>query len=169
MSITKKHQIDSLSAMEKFSSQIAKQVLRLNTQRAVVLALQGELGAGKTTFVQGLAQELGIKERITSPTFVVMKKFSIFNASASLSTLSQSKGFQFSNKRYLYHIDCYRLQGPEDLLVLGFQEIIADPRNIVAIEWADKIKPILPKQTFWLFFQHKLKNAKNTRLLLTNF
>lgn len=98
--------------------------------KALVLALSGNLGSGKTTFVQGLAGALGIKKRITSPTFVILKKFGNF-----------------------YHIDAYRLNKPEEILGLGFQEIIANPKNIVAIEWPEKIKKFLPEEIVYLKFK----------------
>ncbi|MDO8524793.1 MAG: tRNA (adenosine(37)-N6)-threonylcarbamoyltransferase complex ATPase subunit type 1 TsaE [bacterium] len=98
--------------------------------RALVLALSGNLGSGKTTFTQGLAKFLKIKGRVNSPTFVVMKRF-----------------------KNLYHIDAYRLNKPEEILELGFKEIIANPKNIVVIEWPEKIKKFLPKQTHFLKFK----------------
>lgn len=104
-------------------------------QKALIIGLEGELGSGKTTFIQGLAKGLKIKERITSPTFVIMKKIGWF-----------------------YHIDCYRVKS-KDLLDLGFREIISQP-NLVVIEWAEKIKKILPKNTFWIKFEYLDKNKR---------
>lgn len=112
---------------ESFSKRILKKKLE---KKAFVIGLEGELGGGKTTFLQGFAKGLGIKEKILSPTFVIIKRFNKF-----------------------YHIDCYRLQKPKELLDLGFKEIISNPRNIVAIEWADKIKKIIPENTLWLKFE----------------
>ncbi len=104
-------------------------------QKALIIGLEGELGSGKTTFIQGLAKGLKIKERITSPTFVIIKKIGWF-----------------------YHIDCYRVKS-KDLLDLGFREIISQP-NLVVIEWAEKIKKILPKNTFWIKFEYLDKNKR---------
>ena len=97
-----------------------------NKNSAVVLALSGDLGAGKTTFLQGFARGLGIKEVVNSPTFIVMKRFKIYD-------------LRFKN---FYHIDCYRLESEKDLEGLGFKEIISNPKNIVAIEWPEKIYPV---------------------------
>jgi len=107
--------------------------------------LEGELGSGKTRFVQGFAKGLGIRQRLTSPTFVLMKKYKlpkgrIFN-------------FQFTISNFLYHIDCYRLSKPKDLLDLDFKEIVFNPQNIILIEWAEKIRSILPKETIWIKFE----------------
>ena len=104
---------------------------------SLVLALEGELGSGKTTFVQGIARGLGIKENITSPTFVVLKKFQI--------PKSQFQTF--------YHIDCYRLEKPKDLLDLGIEKILLDRHNIVVIEWAEKIQKILPARIIKIKFE----------------
>lgn len=112
----------------------------INRKTALVIGLEGELGSGKTTFIQGMAKGLRIKERITSPTFVIMKKYGWF-----------------------YHIDCYRLNSPQDLLDLGFKEIISQP-NVVVIEWAEKIKKILPQDTFWIKFEYLDKDKREITL-----
>jgi len=106
-------------------------------ERAIVFGLEGELGGGKTTFTQGFARGLGIKEKILSPTFVIMKRFKLKNKN-------------FSN---FYHIDAYRIEGPKELLDIDFKNIIKNPKNIVIIEWANKIKKILPKTTTWIRFK----------------
>lgn len=111
---------------------------------ALVLGLTGELGSGKTTFSQALAKELGVKERVLSPTFVIMKRY-LIGQSDNLAT-GQLKNF--------YHLDCYRIAGAKDLEELGFAKIIKDPKNLVAIEWSEKIKNILPKDTIWIKFEH---------------
>lgn len=102
-----------------------------------LVCLEGELGSGKTTFVQGLAKGLGIKKRITSPTFVLMKRFAISNK-------------QFAN---FYHIDCYRIKNPQELLDLGFKEILEEENTLVVIEWADRIRKILPKKRLTIKFE----------------
>lgn len=111
---------------------------------SLVLALEGELGSGKTTFVQGIARGLGIKENITSPTFVVLKKFQI----PCLPSRQADSIFQI-----FYHIDCYRLEKPEDLLDLGIEKILLDRHNIVVIEWAEKIQKILPARIIKIKFE----------------
>jgi len=122
----------------------------LPTGRALVLGLEGELGRGKTTFLQGFAKGLGIKEKILSPTFVIIKKFKI-----RVDSCSDSCSFV-----YFYHIDCYRIEKPKEILDLGFKEIISSPQNIIAIEWAEKIKKILPKNTIWINFKFIDKNTR---------
>lgn len=124
---------------------MAKDILVLSsTNHAVVLALKGALGSGKTTFVQGFAKGLEVKERVLSPTFLVVKEFELSH----------------TNKTRLYHIDAYRLESSQELLDLGFKSIIANPKNIVVIEWADKVKDILPKDTQWIHFSTIKENSR---------
>lgn len=122
---------------QKIGEDFAKEALKLPDKNgATLLALHGNLGAGKTTFIQGFAKGLGIKTKVLSPTFVIMKKFKV------------------NKKRFktFYHFDCYRLKGGE-ILELGFKEIISDPKNIIAVEWPEKIKKFLPKDTLKMEFK----------------
>lgn len=101
-----------------------------------VIALIGALGAGKTTFTQGFAEGLGIKDKIISPTFVLIRQHKIPGKNQTL-----------------FHIDLYRLENSEQCQSLGLEEIINDPNNIVLIEWAEKAKNLLPKNTTWIYFE----------------
>lgn len=130
---------------KKIGEAVARRILKKGPKtKAVVLGLEGDLGAGKTTFLQGFAKGLGVKEKILSPTFVILKKFHIPN----------------SKFQYFYHIDCYRIEKAKDLLDLGFKEIISDPRNIVAIEWPNKIKKIFPKTALMIKLYHLGKKER---------
>src|SRR3989344_677301 len=125
---TKKFITNNFEETQLAGQNLARQILakKLDKQ-AVVLALSGDLGAGKTTFLQGFAKGLGITEVVNSPTFVILKKFKI----------TRNKEQETITKRFenFYHIDCYRLDSPEEILQLDFKEIISDSQNIVAIEW----------------------------------
>lgn len=122
-------------------------------KKAVIFGLKGDLGGGKTTFLQGFARGLKIKSKILSPTFVLMKRFEI--------------PFPKKQQKYgdFYHIDCYRTNSSKEISDLGFQEIISEPKNIIAIEWAEKISEILPENTIWIKF---IVIDKNTRKILFN-
>jgi len=125
---------------QKAAEALAKEIVNsLPEKKAFVLGLEGDLGGGKTTFLQGFAKGLGIKEKILSPTFVLMKRFSINK---------NKPGF-----KDFYHLDCYRIENPKELLTLGFKKIISNSNNIVAIEWADRVKKILPKDILILKFE----------------
>jgi tRNA threonylcarbamoyladenosine biosynthesis protein TsaE len=120
---------------EKLGEILAKEVLKM--KRGIVLALEGDLGGGKTTFLKGFARGLKIKEKILSPTFILMRRFEIKNR--------KIKNF--------YHFDCYRIENEKEILNLGFKKIIFLPKNLVAVEWAEKIRKILPKNVFLIKFK----------------
>lgn len=126
---------NNLKETQKIGYELAKEVLQIkNNKQAVVIGLSGNLGGGKTTFLQGFAKGLGIKQKVLSPTFVIQKKFKI-------------KGGNF------YHIDCYRLKDYKDILELDFLEILKDPKNIIAVEWPEIIKKVLPKKIIKISFK----------------
>lgn len=127
---------------KKLGKILAEEFLKTATKKALVLGLIGDLGGGKTTFLQGFAKGLGIKKRILSPSFVIMKKFKIPNSE-----------FQILNSKFFYHIDCYRIENAKEILNLGFKKILFNPQNIVTIEWADRVRKILPKETLILRFE----------------
>ena len=122
-----------------------------------IIALYGELGSGKTTFIQGLAKGLGIKDRILSPTFVMIRQYSITNHQL-LVTGHQSPITNF------FHVDLYRVENEKDVESLGLEEIWSDPQNIVAIEWAEKIKKILPKKRTDIHFKYANENERRIRI-----
>ena len=119
---------------KSLGKKIATDLIR---NHANVLALTGELGSGKTTFVQGLAEGLGIKQRIISPTFILVRKYAVPSIS-------------------FYHIDLYRLEKNVEAEVrnLGVEEIWQNPDNIVVIEWAEKIRSMIPKKSTWIIFEN---------------
>lgn len=132
------YQTSSAQETQKIARGFA-QNLFLKEKGALVVGFSGDLGAGKTTFIQELAVALGVKEKILSPTFVIMKRYELQNQ-------------KFAN---LYHFDFYRLENPQDLQEMDFEEIIGDSRNLVLIEWAEKLKDALPKDLIWVNFEHE--------------
>lgn len=129
-----------------------------------LVCLYGDLGSGKTTFVQGLAKALGIKKRIISPTFIIVREYQIMNnASCVMHNDSSSNCIERSIIHYplsiihyslLIHIDCYRLSSALDAKSFNFQELWSKPKNLVVIEWAEKIKKILPKKRIDIKFSY---------------
>ena len=115
-------------------------------KRALVIGLEGELGAGKTTFIKGFAKALGVKGKILSPTFVLMKTYKIADLP--------------KNYKFLIHIDAYRLKDHRDLISLGLKEILANPQNIVLIEWSDRVRKILPRGYMKIHFDHIKENTR---------
>ena len=131
--------------MEKLNSKNEKETLIFGENFAKklkggeVLALFGDLGAGKTKFLQGLAKGLGVKNKVNSPTFNILK---IYKTKAG----SKIKTF--------CHIDAYRLFSEKDLISLGVEEYFQDKNTVTAIEWAERIKKILPKKTIMVDIKH---------------
>ena len=105
------------------------------------LAFYGDLGSGKTTFIQGLAKGLGIEKRIISPTFIIMRHYKL------------AKG-------NFYHIDLYRTESKHDLLGIGLDQIIQDPNNIVALEWAEKIGDLMPEKRIEIRLKYLSDNKR---------
>lgn len=134
-------QTTSQNQTKKLAAEVAKSIPESGP---VIFGLEGELGTGKTTFVQGFAKALGVEEKVLSPTFLILKEFNIPNS-----------------KRILYHIDCYRIEGPKDILQLGWNDIVKDKKSIVMIEWPERIKEILPKDTIAIRFTHEGGDKRN--------
>lgn len=129
----------SAKETKKIAALLAKEITRsVSKQGARILALRGNLGAGKTTFVQGFAKALGIKERIKSPTFVLIKIYNI-----------RSRHF-----KYFIHIDCYRIKSPRDFSQLGVAEMFQDCKAIILIEWPERIRSLLPHDILRILFKH---------------
>jgi tRNA threonylcarbamoyladenosine biosynthesis protein TsaE len=101
-----------------------------------VLALAGPLGAGKTQLVKGVASGLrvGRQEPVVSPTFVLVR--------------------EYHGRLRFYHVDAYRLSDPRELAALGFEEMLADPAAAVAVEWADRVRALLPASAWWIVLDH---------------
>ena len=120
-----KRVLDSKSAEEtlQFGVRIAQEM-----KEGGSLFLFGDLGSGKTTFTQGFAQGLGIKNRIQSPTFIVMREYVIPERNDGL----------------FYHVDLYRLETEREIEHAGVLSMIRDPKNVVVVEWAEKMKGLLP-------------------------
>src|SRR3989344_3441 len=124
---------------EKLACEIMIEVGLLSLKKtALVVSLEGELCAGKTTFTQGFAKGLGIKENPRSPTFVIMRAYEIKNSD------------RFAN---FIHIDAYRIAS-KDMKTLGWDEFSKKPGNIILIEWGNRIKNILPKKSLIISFGH---------------
>jgi tRNA threonylcarbamoyl adenosine modification protein YjeE len=118
----------SIEELKVLASEIAKR-LAPKEQGATVIALSGDLGAGKTAFARALAREFGIEEDVTSPTFVIERIY------------IPTKG---PFVRFI-HIDAYRLDGAHDLGVLGWNELIKDSGNLILLEWPEKVEQAIPK------------------------
>ena len=142
--------IASRAQMQKFAAKFASPFSKGSTakrggiSKATVIALTGELGAGKTTFTQGFLKALGVTHPVISPTFVLIRRYPLKNS-------------QFTDA---YHIDCYRLDHSRELSHLGLKEILKNPAHLVLIEWPEIIKKYLPQNTHWIKIQHGTKKTE---------
>lgn len=123
--------LPSLEALQEEAIDLAEHLFPKDSG-ATLITLSGELGAGKTSFTQGIARVLGVDENITSPTFVLEKIYDLPEG--------ESGGFA-----RLIHIDAYRLEGPVSLAPLNVYELLADASNLIVIEWPEKVEGQLPE------------------------
>ncbi|MDB5203988.1 MAG: conserved hypothetical nucleotide-binding protein [Candidatus Taylorbacteria bacterium] len=119
----------TLENTKQFAKDLIIEISKKITDKATILDLKGDLGAGKTTLVQMLGSELGVTEIIQSPTFVIMKSY-------------KTKHPLFKT---LVHIDAYRIEHIDEAKILKLENIFIDPTNLVCIEWAEKIKEVIPE------------------------
>ncbi len=109
-----------------------------------IVLLFGNLGAGKTTFVQGLAKGMCIKDRILSPTFVIHR----------------SHGVSFGNIKYLNHVDLYRIENQTEIENLGLPEIVGEESSVTVIEWADRLSDFKPQTGYKIWFKYLDENKR---------
>lgn len=107
-------------------------------QGGEVVALSGDLGAGKTTFTKGVATAMGVQGDVTSPTFVLMKVYPV----------------KQNNIKTLVHIDAYRLTSGADLIALGADDYVGKKNAVTFIEWPERVQDILPEDTIWITIEH---------------
>ncbi|QQR82225.1 tRNA (adenosine(37)-N6)-threonylcarbamoyltransferase complex ATPase subunit type 1 TsaE [Candidatus Campbellbacteria bacterium] len=102
---------------------------------ATLVVLKGDLGAGKTAFVKEVARVLGVTEHVTSPTFVIEKRYG----------LNSNDQYQISNFKSLVHIDAYRMESAHELEVLGWQELLREGKTLVMVEWPERVAESIPE------------------------
>jgi tRNA threonylcarbamoyladenosine biosynthesis protein TsaE len=131
----------SAEETQKFAREFATHI-----QPGDVVMLIGELGSGKTTFMQGFAQGLQIIQNIISPTFIIMRTYPL---------PTPIRGIQ-----NLYHLDLYRIESEKDVIGLGIEEALHDTESVIAIEWPEKMGSLLPKKRNEFTFVYKDENTR---------
>ncbi len=142
----------SAEEMKGCAKEIIAPLLPQERSHALVLALSGDLGAGKTTFTQGVAEALGIREAVVSPTFTIMRIYKI-----------QKEG-PFT---HLVHIDAYRLESADELFRLGWDALVKDPQCCIVIEWPERVSDCIPPSAHSIILRlvsdarHEISYQKN--------
>lgn len=135
--------LDSVDDTKQFAKELLTKLENKN-----VIALEGSLGAGKTTFVQGLAASLGIKKRVLSPTFVFLRSYKLEN----------------QPYRVFHHFDLYRCETLTDVKSIGLEEFLLEKNCLIAIEWPEIAKDLLPKNIVWVSFKKIDENSREIEI-----
>ena len=130
----------SVEETQKFASEFSKTI-----EIGSIISLNGGLGAGKTTFAQGFARGMGVKQHVGSPTFKLVSEYS-------------------GEKMKLFHVDCYRLNGIEDFLNMGGENLLLSENGVCLFEWASIIDGVLPDDTITIDLI-RFKDIPNKRLI----
>lgn len=151
-----KHRTKSLEETHALAKQFIESILHSTfclPHSALIFGLCGDLGSGKTAFVQGVAKTLGVKHLITSPTFVIQKRYEIPQLPTPNSQLHS-----------LIHIDAYRFTEGKDMKTLRWEETLADPGNVVFLEWPEIVASALPENLIPLRFKFLDENTREVEL-----
>lgn len=136
--------------------QVAQAVIDLaNTLNKRIWILEGDLGAGKTTFTKAVCEVLGVKETVSSPTFALINEYERNN-----------NDYDNQDSKIIYHCDFYRINNPSEVLELGIEEYFEKAEengNYCFIEWASKIEPFLPEH--YLQINIEVNQTTNSRIL----
>jgi len=137
----------NINDTEKIAEYFLKKI-KVNKNGATVVGLYGDLGTGKTTFTQAVGKSLGIKRKINSPTYVIMKSYKL----------------KAESHKLLYHLDAYRLKNEKELLHLGWEAIISNPDHLIFIEWPEQIIKAMPKKHHRILIEHTKKGHRRFKI-----
>lgn len=132
------------------SKKVLDKIIKMKSKNARIVALSGDLGAGKTTLTQNIALKLGIKNSIISPTFVIMKSYDIKQSSV-----------YYKYFKNLIHIDAYRLDSGDELLKIGWDEIVNNKDNLIVLEWPEKVESCLNDNILKIKLHHIDENTRS--------
>ena len=142
--------IVEIEQIKDIAQELLRYISKKKQKSATIIALSGELGAGKTTLTQEISRLLGVKNKVVSPTFVIMKKYEIPNG-------------EFKN---LIHIDAYRLKNSQELLKLNWDNLNKNPDNLIIIEWPEIVKECLSENTTQIILKHKNEKTRSFEILV---
>tara|TARA_A100001037_G_scaffold63706_1_gene55795 strand:+ start:1494 stop:1922 length:429 start_codon:yes stop_codon:yes gene_type:complete len=128
---------------QAFAADFAKKTLN-----GTVIALIGNLGTGKTTFSQGFANGVGVKQSVISPTFKLVS--------------------EYEGERVLNHIDCYRIESSQDFLNIGGENFLNCDNGVTLIEWAERIKEVWHEDWIYIYFERDEKRIEKRYITIEN-
>jgi tRNA threonylcarbamoyladenosine biosynthesis protein TsaE len=131
-------------AVHAIATEVLARAEKMPENAAAVIALSGDLGAGKTTLSQEIGRTLGVAEQMVSPTFVILKRY----------------GTTHTRWHTLIHIDAYRLEQDRELYTLGWEDILRDPHTLVLIEWPEKVPGCIPEQALSVHLSHEGESTR---------
>lgn len=138
--------MEYISRSETETEALGERLARALPERGVVIAMYGELGAGKTAFVRGLARGLEVDGRVVSPTFTIVN--------------------ELYGKRDLFHFDMYRLGSAEELFDIGWEDYLARG-GVCAVEWSENVESALPPETVFVSLERCAENENWRRIVIT--
>lgn len=146
----------SEEATMKIAFDFGQKIGKMNhaPDKAIVVGLYGDLGAGKTTFMKGFAKYFGVDETIQSPTFVIEKIYELPVSKFQIPGL----GF-----KHLIHVDAYRIENSQELITLGWNDIVNNRNNLLCIEWPERIIDIMPEH-IKIEFEHSSENERKIKI-----
>ncbi len=131
-----------ISQNEQDTADFAKKIAEM-VSPGTVIALYGNLGAGKTVFSRSFAKAIGVKENVSSPTYTIIQEYKLDG--------------QFS---YLYHLDLYRINNSRDALAFAVDEYLNDRNSYSLVEWPERIEDILPPDTIKIMIEHQTDGSR---------
>lgn len=148
------YSISGEKGLEKFVARLWEKCSIYLGKKAVIFALEGPLGAGKTTFVKVLARKMGVKEEITSPSFILNVQYPI-------------PGVRYR----LEHIDVWKVERPEEIVQVGLAQMVKD-KQVIAIEWAERVKDLIKSykkkaQVVWIKIEYG--KGDNERIITISY
>lgn len=139
----------NLQETNKIAKLFADKILKNDKLGALVICLSGDLGTGKTSFTKAFAKHLGVRDTIASPTFILMKRYDLKN----------------QKHKFLLHFDAYNLKNENELLNLGWNEIVGNKDNLIIIEWPEIVKGVIPADAHYIYLSHQDGDSRVLELI----
>jgi tRNA threonylcarbamoyladenosine biosynthesis protein TsaE len=136
--------------LSEIASYIKNEVDSCDVSGAVLVTFSGDLGAGKTTLIQEIARQFGIQDTVISPTYVIMKKYDI------------SQGGKFEN---LIHIDAYRIESEDEIGNIGWNEYMANSKNLIFVEWPERVSIHTKNPTLHITLTHHNDDSRKIAIV----